>query len=186
MNKISLAILLATAVASGSTFANEQTLSIGYAHADVQNFKSMSGVNLQYRYELNSPLSIVGSFTYMQADGSNQYYVANDFVKNEVDVKYYSVLAGPAYRINDYISLYALGGISYIKATGETTWVDAYVDYTGHESLSEKSTSFAYAAGLMINPVENVSMTLGYEGTKTDLDGNYAINGFIFGIGYRF
>ncbi|HBQ66867.1 MAG TPA: Ail/Lom family protein, partial [Leclercia adecarboxylata] len=67
-----------------------------------------------------------------------------------------------------------------------TKWINATLDYTGHDSLSEKSTSFAYGAGLMINPVENVSMTLGYEGTEADLNGNYAINGFILGIGYRF
>jgi len=186
MNKISLAILLAFTMTSGATFANEQTLSLGYAHADVQNFNSLSGVNLQYRYELNSPLSIIGSFKWGEGDGSAQYYVANDFVKNDVDVKYYSVLAGPSYRINDYISLYALGGIAYVKATGTTKWINATLDYTGHDSLSEKSTSFAYGAGLMINPVENVSMTLGYEGTEADLNGNYAINGFVLGIGYRF
>ncbi|GJL41016.1 TPA: Ail/Lom family outer membrane beta-barrel protein [Enterobacter chengduensis] len=186
MNKISLAIILATSVASSVVFANEQTLSLGYAHADVQNFNSLSGVNLQYRYEFNSPLSIVGSFTYMQGDGSNQYYVVNDFVQNDADVKYYSVLAGPAYRINNYLSLYALAGVSYVKATGSTTWINSTLDYTGHDSISLNSTSFAYGAGLMVNPVENISVTIGYEGTNADLDGNYAINGFNLGIGYRF
>lgn len=65
-------------------------------------------MNVQYRYEWDAPLSVIGSFTYMSGDDDQRYYVDSDSVKNSIDVKYYSLMAGPAYRINEYVSLYAL------------------------------------------------------------------------------
>ncbi|MGG7117208.1 Ail/Lom family outer membrane beta-barrel protein, partial [Klebsiella aerogenes] len=107
-------------------------------------------------------------------------------IKNSVDVKYYSLLVGPAYRINNYVSLYALGGAAYVKATGSTKWINAGDVTANYEDISEKSASFAYGAGVIINPVENLSVNIGYEGTQADLAGSYSINGFNVGIGYRF
>ncbi|EEY3549660.1 Ail/Lom family protein, partial [Escherichia coli] len=49
-------------VMSGSTLADNHTLSAGYAQSKVQDFKNIKGVNLQYRYEWDSPVSVVGSF----------------------------------------------------------------------------------------------------------------------------
>ena len=105
MKNISLAVLLAVSTMSSVALASSHTVSLGYAQSDVQNFNDISGANLQYRYEFDSPLSILGSFTYMQGDGKNSYYVANDAVTNNADVKYYSFLVGPAWRINEYVSL---------------------------------------------------------------------------------
>ncbi|WP_156964249.1 Ail/Lom family outer membrane beta-barrel protein, partial [Trabulsiella guamensis] len=51
---------------------------------------------------------------------------------------------------------------------------------------SEKSTSFAYGFGVTFNPVDNLSINAGYEGTQANLDGNRSINGFNVGVGYRF
>lgn len=186
MKNISLAVLLAVSTMSSVALASSHTVSLGYAQSDVQNFNDISGANLQYRYEFDSPLSILGSFTYMLGDGKNSYYVANDAVTNNADVKYYSFLVGPAWRINEYVSLYALGGFAYVKASGMTKWEDSASDYIGREDLSEKSTSFAYGAGVLINLQENIPVNIGYEGTQADMDGNYSINCFNVGIGYRF
>ena len=67
-----------------------------------------------------------------------------------------------------------------------TKWEDSASDYIGREDLSEKSTSFAYGAGVLINLQENIPVNIGYEGTQADMDGNYSINCFNVGIGYRF
>ncbi len=186
MNKICVAVLLATTMASGMALADNHTVSIGYAQSKVQNFDDINGVNLQYRYEFNSPLSVVASFSYMQGDGEQNYLYYGDSIKNSVDVKYYSLLVGPAYRINNYVSLYALGGAAYVKASGSTKWINVGDVTANYEDISEKSASFAYGAGVIINPVENLSVNIGYEGTQADLAGNYSINGFNVGIGYRF
>lgn len=186
MTKTTLAVLLAAGLASGTALADNQTVSVGYAQSKVQDFKNIRGVNLQYRYEFNSPVSILGSFTYMKGDEDQSYYVDNDSVRNHVEAKYYSLMAGPAYRFNEYVSVYALGGVARTKAEGNTRWTNYGDGYVGRDSISEKSTSFAYGAGVIINPTENFSINAGYEGTTADLNGDLSINGFNVGVGYRF
>lgn len=45
----------------------------------------------------------------------------------------------------------------------------------GHLSgnVSKKSADFAYAAGVIINPVGNMSVNVGYEGSKADFYGKH-------------
>lgn len=186
MKKISLAVFVAASLASGAALADNHTVSLGYAQSKVENFKNIRGVNAQYRYEWDSPLSVIGSFTYMSGDDDQKYYVDSDSVKNHIDVKYYSLMAGPAYRINEYVSLYALGGVAHTKADVDTKWVNAGDGYTQKDSLSEKSTSFAYGAGVQFNPTDELAVNVGYEGTNADIDGSHSINGWNVGVGYRF
>jgi putative virulence related protein PagC len=186
MKKISLAVCVAASLASSAALADNQTVSLGYAQSKVENFKNIRGVNAQYRYEWASPLSVIGSFTYMSGDDDQKYYVDSDSVKNHIDVKYYSLMAGPAYRINEYVSLYALGGVAHTKADVDTKWVNAGDGYTQKDSLSEKSTSFAYGAGVQFNPTDELAVNVGYEGTNADIDGSHSINGWNVGVGYRF
>lgn len=186
MKKLSLAILAAATLMSGAALADDHTVSIGYAQSDFENLGDIRGVNVQYRYEWNSPLSVIGSFSYMtgdQNDLDNEW--ANSTFKLHSEVKYYSLLAGPAYRINDYVSVYALGGLSYIKADEEAEWGDNNGTFT-RETWSGDSTSFAWGAGVQFNPTEDLAIGIGYEGTTADFDGNYSINGFNLTIGYRF
>ncbi|MEX9839394.1 Ail/Lom family outer membrane beta-barrel protein, partial [Raoultella planticola] len=97
--------------------ADNQTVSIGYAQSKVQDFKNIRGVNVLYRYEWNSPISVLGSFTYMKGSDDYDSNPWPDIIKNDIDLKYYSLLVGPAYCVNDYISLYALGRIVHTKAS---------------------------------------------------------------------
>lgn len=115
MKKIALAILLASGMTSAAALADNHTVSAGYAQSEVKGFKDLKGFNLQYRYEFDSPLSVVGSFSWMKSDEDYTDKLAQDEISSKVEIKYYSLLAGPAYRINDYVSLYALGGIAHVK-----------------------------------------------------------------------
>ncbi|CAI2537944.1 Attachment invasion locus protein precursor [Serratia liquefaciens] len=57
----------------------------------------------------------------------------------------------------------------------------------GEESGNQKKTSFMYGVGFQVNPMENLAVDIGYEGSKLDAGGkNRSINGFNIGIGYRF
>ena len=186
MKKSILSTLLLSCVLAGSAYADNHSLSIGYAQSKVQDFKNIRGVNLQYRYEFDAPVSVLGSFSYMKGDESQEAHFYGHSIKEQVDAKYYSVLIGPAYRVNDNVSLYALGGMAHVKADGKSSWdwSDGTVDVA---SGSKSATSFAYGVGVIINPMENVSLNVGYEGTKVHLAGSdYSINGFNIGVGYRF
>lgn len=122
----------------------------------------------------------------MKGDEEHNYLLSGYSVNNRINAKYYSLLVGPAYRINEYVSLYALGGVTYVKATGKMRWINVDDDYVNHENISEKSTSFAYGLGVIFNPVDYLSINAGYEDTQANLNENNSINGFNVGVGYRF
>lgn len=189
--KFILGIALVSCGVSSFAHADNQTVSLGYAQSKVQDYKNIRGVNLQYRYEWDSPISVVGSFSYMTGDKTwSEYDEANDYYHQKTDVKSYSLLAGPAYRFNDMVSVYGLVGVSHIKAKADYSWVNSVGGDlpSGHAEGSEsvKSTSLAYGVGVIVNPTENFAVNVGYEGTRADLDGHTSLNGFNVGVGYRF
>lgn len=174
-------LLSSCAVISTNAVADNHTVSLGYAQSKIQDFKNIRGVNVQYRYEWDSPLSVIGSFTYMKGDDSYSLRENGSGYDGKTDVKYYSLLAGPAYRINDYVSFYALAGFAHTKAEDKTTYLTQY-----SEEYSSNKTSFAYGAGVAINPVENIAVNIGYEGTRVKYEENVSVNGFNISVGYRF
>lgn len=175
--------ILASVGASSLAIADSQTISLGYAQSKVQDFTNIHGVNVKYRYEWSSPISIIGSFTYMS--GSDNLFDAdswgNTHYDDRAELKYYSLLVGPSYRLNDYVSFYALGGVSKVKFDLSQNY--RHSNYTYTEDSSDSKTSFAYGAGVQINPTENIAIDVGYEGSKIE---DVKINGFNIGIGYRF
>ncbi len=185
-------VLAGSVLAAPGAMAESQTVSIGWAHAKMDNISDLNGVNLQYRYEWNSPVSLVTSFTWMSGSEDDAWHDAwGDSYKQKVDAKYYSLLVGPAYRINEYVSMYGLIGGARTKADVNYEWRNSVgADRPGgHKTINDStdSTNFAYAAGVSINPVENLAINIGYEGTRADFYGdNYSINGFNVGVGYRF
>ncbi|AWH89392.1 Ail/Lom family outer membrane beta-barrel protein [Limnobaculum parvum] len=192
MNKILMGCLVGCGlVLTNVASADSQTVSAGYAQSKVQDYKNINGFNLQYRYEWDSPVSLVSSFTYMSGSDSNSYHdYAGDLYKNNLDIKYYSLLVGPAYRLNSYISLYGVVGASYTKSDGSYEWYNSVGadEDDGHSkgSLSKNSTAFAYGTGVIINPTDYLSFNVGYEGSTLDLSGSHGINGFNVGVGYKF
>lgn len=185
MKKLSLAILAATTLMSGSALADNHTVSVGYAQSKMDNFKDIRGVNVQYRYEWNSAFSAIGSFSYMSADQDEKEEENVSVFKASTKAEYTSLLVGPAYRINEYVSVYALGGLAYVKFESDWKTSDSMSTYDrGHGSWN--STSFAWGAGVQVNPTQDLAISLGYEGTTADFDGSYGINGFNINVGYRF
>ncbi|WP_118986000.1 Ail/Lom family outer membrane beta-barrel protein [Photorhabdus sp. CRCIA-P01] len=187
--------LVASVVAAGlSVFAfaanaGESTISGGYAQSHVKfdsknlagnPFDSNSldgnpkGFNLKYRYELDSNLGVIGSFTYTHLD--NDLYINSSKVgKSELD--YYSLMAGPIYRFNDYVSAYGLIGAAHGKVKGE-------VSVLGHDrDYKSNKTSVAYGLGLQFNPMPNWTIDTSYEYSKLD---DTKVGTWVVGVGYRF
>ncbi|MDK9358013.1 Ail/Lom family outer membrane beta-barrel protein [Lelliottia sp. V106_10] len=170
----------------------ESSITAGYAQAHVEGFKNINGINLKYRYEWNSPLSIITSFTFMTGSESSSYYVDRDKIDLHANVKYYSLAAGPAWRFNETVSVYALLGASYNKVDYNYNWKNyegtrGLVDMGNVDGESHDSTSLVYGAGVQISPLDNFVIDVGYEGSKLDDGANdHAVNGFNIGVGYRF
>ena len=180
-----LALLCGGLLVGSNALADNHTVSIGYAQSKVEDFKNIRGVNVQYRYEWDSPLSVIGSFSYLKGDESfserEDFYGEVSGYDGKTKVKYYSLMAGPAYRINDYVSFYGLIGVAHTKVEENRNYFDAF-----SEEYSENKTSLAYGAGIVMNPISNLSVSVGYEGTRVKFNDDVAINGFNIGIGYRF
>ncbi|MEN4558097.1 Ail/Lom family outer membrane beta-barrel protein [Pantoea agglomerans] len=183
-----LALLCGGLLVGSNALADNHTVSVGYAQSKVEDFKNIRGVNVQYRYEWESPLSVIGSFSYMKGDDSyseqNDYFDGLEKYNEKIEAKYYSLMAGPAYRINDYVSFYGLIGVARTKVEDKANYQSQYAQYSG--SYSESKTSFAYGAGVVVNPISNLSVSVGYEGTRVKYNEDVAINGFNIGVGYRF
>ncbi|SFN93709.1 Ail/Lom family outer membrane beta-barrel protein [Xenorhabdus japonica] len=190
MKKSLLATLIVSGFMCGSVaYADSQTVAVGYAQSKIQDIKNLRGVNLHYRYEWDSPVSMIGSFTYMKSSESHSGY--NDYGpwKANADLKYYSLMAGPAYRVNDYISVYGLLGFAHSKAelSGRATVYEDRKIMLYPVKLDNKSTELAYGAGVDVNPIPNLSLYAGYEGSSLKGSGDRLnINGFNIGVGYRF
>lgn len=158
-------------------YATTSTISVGYAQSHlawhghaVQN--SPQGINIKYRYNINEELGLIGSFTY--TNKSKRDYLINGKTKlGSGYADYASWTAGPAYRINDFISAYGLIGISHFR-TGEK--VEGGVD-------KERRNSFVYGGGLQFDATKDISLDVSYEKAKAiKLNGNT----WILGLGYKF
>ncbi len=123
---------------------------------------------LKYRYEEdNSPLGVIGSFTYTEKSRTAS---SGDYNKNQ----YYGITAGPAYRINDWASIYGVVGVGYGKF--QTTEYPTYKHDTS-------DYGFSYGAGLQFNPMENVALDFSYEQSRIR---SVDVGTWIAGVGYRF
>ncbi len=177
-------VLSSSVIINTNASADNHTVSLGYAQSKIPSLKDIRGVNAQYRYEWDSPVSVISSLTYMKGDEKHSHQDDYEQYSVKVDSKYYSLLAGPAYRINDYVSLYALVGVAHVNIEFKE---NSLIDFTQSSEEEKKSTtSVAYGAGIAINPTENMSVNIGYEGTTVKYDDNVSINGLNIGIGYRF
>ncbi|AMO48665.1 outer membrane protein X [Kosakonia oryzendophytica] len=170
MKKIACLSALAAllAVSAGSAVAATSTVTGGYAQSDAQGIANKTnGFNLKYRYEQdNNPLGVIGSFTYTEKDRTE------DSVYNKA--QYYGITAGPAYRINDWASIYGVVGVGYGK-------------FQQTEAVAKTSDTsdygFSYGAGLQFNPMENVALDFSYEQSRIR---SVDVGTWIAGVGYRF
>ena len=172
MKKIACLSALAAVLAftAGTSVAATSTVTGGYAQSDAQGqMNKMGGFNLKYRYEEdNSPLGVIGSFTYTEKDRTEN----GSYNKGQ----YYGITAGPAYRLNDWASIYGVVGVGYGK-----------FQQTENEGLNRTASNsdygFSYGAGLQFNPIQDVALDFSYEQSRIR---NVDVGTWIAGVGYRF
>jgi len=169
MKKIACLSALACvlAVSAGSAMA-QSTVSAGYAQSDLQGVANKAnGLNLKYRYENgDDALGWMGSFIYTSKNRSE----SGDYIKGQ----YYSVTAGPEYRLNDWASLYGAIGLGYGKFDNRKP------NHNGHTT---SDVGFSYGAGLQFNPIQNVALDVGYEQSRIR---NVDVGTWTAGVGYSF
>lgn len=185
MKKIVLSSLLLSAAGLAAVpvaQADTHSVSVGYAQSRIEHFKDIRGVNLKYRYEAQTPLGLMASFSWQSGKRGESGGIPGGMSwRDDVKAMYWSLMAGPAVRVNELVSLYALAGAGTGRA--EVKERISMPGYNGRFTGSERRTGFAWGAGVQFNPVENVVIDLGYEGSKV---GAAKLNGVNVGVGYRF
>ncbi len=174
INKKLLALSVVLSAMSGCAIAqaDTHTISLGYSAAKVPIFKHIHGITAKYHYQPENPLGFISSLTYM--GGSKNFDINGS--NGKAQLKYYSLLVGPSYHVNEFVSLYGLAGAAHGKLKASGTDSDYY-------SGKGNETAFAYGAGVQIAPAANWTIDVGYEGSAFKYT---KLNGFNIGLGYRF
>ena len=170
MKKIACLSALACVMAVSAVSAMAQsTVTGGYAQSDYQGVANKAnGFNLKYRYEDGSnPLGWIGSFTYTEKDNTD----SGIYNKGQ----YYGVTGGPAFRLNDWASIYGVVGIGYGKFQQNDT--------SSRDKTDSSDVGFSYGAGLQFNPVQDFAVDVVYEQSRFR---NVDVCTWIAGVGYSF
>ncbi|MEC9712366.1 Ail/Lom family outer membrane beta-barrel protein [Escherichia coli] len=178
-------IILSSLFLSASTLSvvpPVQADSLGYAQSRIEHFKGIRGVNLKYRYEAETPVGLMASFSWQSGKHDESGGLPRGASRHsDVKAKYWILLAGPSLWVNEFVSLHALAGTGTARVDVKERICMA--DYREEFSGSRSRTGFARGTGVQFNPTENVVIDVGYEGGKIDA---MKVNGFNLGIGYRF
>lgn len=176
MKKLTV-VLLASFLGGSPGIANaadyKNTISVGYAYANLSGWipGNAHGGNIKYNWEnLDSGFGAVGSVTHVAADIYN--YGINLGTANST-----SVLVGPSYRFNEYLSIYAmLGG-----AKGQVKENSGY---------TSSRTSFVWGVGFQVNPIKHFAINAAYERASFSVEdirsSKLDVGTFIIGGGYSF
>lgn len=159
------------AVTAGSVFAGQSTVSGGYAQSDYQGVANKSsGFNLKYRYEWSdSQLGYITSFTHTEKSGFGDSDTYNK-------AQYNAITGGPAYRINDWASIYGLVGVGYGRFTQNEPTLAG-------EKNTNSDYGLTYGAGMQFNPIQNVALDVSYEQSRIR---NVDVGTWVAGVGYTF
>ena len=119
------------------------------------------------------------------------HYSDTRWHEDSVRNRWFSVLAGPSVRVNEWFSTYAMAGVAYSRVS---TFSGDYLRVTdnkgkthdvltGSDDGRHSNTSLAWGAGVQFNPTESVAIDVAYEGSGS---GDWRTDGFIVGVGYKF
>ncbi|EET2648239.1 phage tail tube protein [Escherichia coli] len=142
--------------------------------------------DIQFDNKLQTQLSYAG-------DKNRQLTCYSDTRWHEDSVRnrWFSVMAGPSVRVNEWFSAYAMAGMAYSRVS---TFSGDYIRVTdnkgkthdvltGSDDGRHSNTSLAWGAGVQFNPTESVAVDVAYEGSGS---GDWRTNSFIVGVGYKF
>jgi len=164
--------------AMASEYTAHPTITLGYQQGRLKDFGQLRGGNVKFQYETTSPWGVMGSLTAMKKDWENDITPTSSRRKRERkngdpvkhdnkairNAEYFSAMVGPTYRLSKEVSLFALGGVSHTKV--DKPLISGSQPNSLKKNGSESSNKFAYSAGVTVNPVEKVAVSVGYEGSR--------------------
>ncbi|HHI1899147.1 TPA: Ail/Lom family outer membrane beta-barrel protein, partial [Escherichia coli] len=155
---LSAVVWLVAAGTPASAAEHQSTLSSGYiqSHTDMPGNDDLKGINVKYRYEFTDTLGLVTSFSYA-GDKNRQItrYSDTRWHEDSVRNRWFSMMAGPSVRVNEWFSAYAMAGVAYSRVS---TFSGDYLRVTdnkgkthdvltGSDDARHSNTSLAWGAG---------------------------------------
>lgn len=146
---------------------NSDTLvSIGYAHIKIKDLPTANGINMKYQFtNTNKKISL-------QLSGT----IAHRSLSHNERLRYASLVMGPAYALTPFVELYGVIGVSGMS-------------YQTPENINKdhSSESVSWGTGITLTSPQNITLTLGYEGSYFKMEGkSHPSKALIASIGYRF
>ncbi|WP_249507878.1 Ail/Lom family outer membrane beta-barrel protein, partial [Escherichia coli] len=136
---LSAAICLAVSGAPAWASEHQSTLSAGYLHAstNVPGSDDLNGINVKYRYEFTDTLGLVTSFSYA-GDKNRQLtrYSDTRWHEDSVRNRWFSVMAGPSVRVNEWLSADATAGVACLLLTCHATYRYSCLPFFRSRSLA--------------------------------------------------
>lgn len=172
-----------TAIALASVAAQAQIYGeVGYTSTNAtQNIygdgikASPSALRGFLGYELNPNLAVEGMVAFGMSDATVKVNgVSATGVKLEID-NAFGLYLKPKAKLNDQVEIFGRVGFARVKGT---------ISAAGFGSESDSDSSFSYGAGLSyaINPTTSLNADYMQYRSK---DG-FKVNGFTFGVGFKF
>ncbi|WLH76515.1 Ail/Lom family outer membrane beta-barrel protein [Pseudomonas fluorescens] len=145
-----------------------------FADAIFGDSRRKSGFNLKYRYELDSNLGFIVSYTDTGGIRSSG--------NNKKTLQYRALTAGPSYRFNDYFSVYGGLGVSHGEYGIDVTHAN------GRLKESDAKYGLASIVGAQVNVFKNVTLDTSYEYSKLDVKNSKTgkFGTWAVGLGYKF
>ncbi|HGJ5858563.1 MAG TPA: Ail/Lom family outer membrane beta-barrel protein [Arsenophonus nasoniae] len=156
------------------------------------SYSNLGGAFMRYRYELTDNWGIISSLAYSTKDyNANASATKNKdkdrmSTRNKVSGDYISLMIGPTYRFNEYVSVYGLVGGAYKKLSYESVsqeFKNNSLVNSSRSSQSDNKTELAYGIGMQVNFWQNATLDLGYEQSGS---GDWKTSAWTVGIGYKF
>ena len=187
---VSLAALIA-ALLTGNTMVNaaEHSLSLGYTRAKLDSVK-LHGADIKYRFEWGSPWSVIGSFSFQTKNTGLISDNSQGIKSGENKIKIGSLMAGPAWRFNEFFSLYGMAGLNKLKLHQQ--WKMNQANSNGTQSSQQFSDSSHHLSpvisiGTQINPLNSVVIDLSYSVSRQKTGyARYNFNVLGLGVGVKF
>ena len=135
---LSAVVWLVAAGTPASAAEHQSTLSAGYlqTHTDMPGSDDLKGINVKYRYEFTDTLGLVTSFSYANAkDEQKTHYSDTRWHEDSVRNRWFSMMAGPSVRVNEWFSAYAMAGVAYSRVS---TFSGDYLRVTDNSSVSQR------------------------------------------------
>lgn len=178
-------ICLAAIICTTNTFA-DNAVSLGYSHGKVSNGDNLRGANIKYSHS-GEEWGILTAVNFMSGSKKNisGSYESDRFLSGERDTQYFSIMVGPTYKINQYLTAYGTLGLAHTSSDLNSIIVGE--SRTGTLSQSISTTSLAYALGLQAHVTEKFLIDFSYEGASSNNAlNNERLNAFTVGVGYKF